>query len=766
MKIARSIGLLVLAVLLAGAAASAQGLVPSESVVLSKSAQALDGKWHSTRLTIRLERSGGDAQSWIAGGGASWLSFEPTGGTGPARIVLKVDGAKLPAAANTTVLHIVTGSAEQLITVKADAVPGHDLPPFGSFDAPPNSELVAVPTRLFGWALDDVGVEAVEICSVDTSSSSSSKCSDGVGAKIALGELEINHRPDVAAAFPGYPHIYKQGWTAVITLAPLEGRRRIYALARDAAGNTASLGEKTYTVRPAPPVAPALAGLLPMGWLLIAFGAFVGIHFAGAKLMPMVRSVAAIARPERSGARVELAALFLVIAGFMAVGVSMLSRSLVYDEMYSASQFIVGHSLWDAMTSVRAFNNHFGNSLAAGISIRVFGIHDWALRVPALLVASAGLVVTWRLTRRLAGPVAGLCAAALLALSPAYLQWAETARGYAGLACFTCLSGDAFFRTLRTGSRRDAWVHTIASALAPFFHLYGCWILAIQYAFFWIVRASRGRQAEDAAGLAGLRLLHRSFLIAAAVTVVWLLPSIGDLSALAAATGRTAINWKLPLQTASELLATTSPALLTALAIVVSVGASRIPRAEAAYCAAVILVPFFAMWLVARPYFLFGRFFSYCLPMVAMLMVVGAMHGVSWSWRARGFRRIAALPVTAIALFCIGGFVYGWIQADVTLASPRAAGYREWLARPFGWNNASSAAVGGDAFMFDYYLGGGTTYVADPETMASLLDRENRLLVAYHDMSWNAPADRAILAMLMRRCLDDRRGNVVMFQCR
>lgn len=53
------------------------------------------------------------------------------------------------------------------------------------------------------------------------------------------------------------------------------------------------------------------------------------------------------------------------------------------------------------------------------LSVRLFGLHTWAIALPQVLEGSATVLVLFRAVRRLAGPLAGVIAAAVLACAPA-----------------------------------------------------------------------------------------------------------------------------------------------------------------------------------------------------------------------------------------------------------------------------------------------------------------------------------------------------------
>ena len=51
--------------------------------------------------------------------------------------------------------------------------------------------------------------------------------------------------------------------------------------------------------------------------------------------------------------------------------------------------------------------------MAAALSLRVFGFHTWAIVLPQVIEGVFTILVLYRAVRRLAGPVAGIVAAAV-----------------------------------------------------------------------------------------------------------------------------------------------------------------------------------------------------------------------------------------------------------------------------------------------------------------------------------------------------------------
>jgi len=774
------------------ALAEAQTLVADPAVLHLRATQSPDGQWHSTPSRIvRLDRTDRAVRPWRAESTVPWLTVAPTSGAGPARLSVQADPARLDGtSAVGEVVISIDGATSQRVAVHVFVVTA-DQPPMGFFDAPVDGEVAEGEVRLFGWALDDVGVSSIEICRAGEARRGEEGCADGKGARVGYAELHAGDRPDVAAALPGFEHEGRVGWTAVLSMSaggwqPPAAPTPYYALGRDVAGHVALMGTRTYQV-----VRAAVSWGRLLKWpavLLLSFVVFAALHQWGRRWLPAGQDVpSAVGQSGHSApGLVELVALFAIVAAFAWVVIPSLSRSLEYDEMYSASQFIVERSWWESATRVQTYNNHFGNSILASAFVRALGPHEWVVRLPAFLLALGAIIVTWRFGRRLSGPVVGLCAAALLAASPAFLLWAQTARGYSGLACMAWLSVDAFFRVLRTGDPRQARVHTMSTAVLPLFHLFGFWILAIEYLAFWAWSLAGGRVTPSAVSGDGLRRLHRSFLIIGVFTLVMFLPSVGDLvadrpvfavpsvpsapSATAPSGSGTVVSrgdhWGVQWAgLAVELLSSRSWTLMAIAGGLMVVGFLRLPKGEASLGVAVLVVPLLLLLLAGKTIVVFPRFFSFWLPMLAVFLSAGIVAPFQWqrSLTRRALR--GAAIVVGIATLA-GGLWLARAWLDRGPSGVSAPGYREWLTPPPDWAGSPVVVVGQDAFMFDFYVGRSASHVDDPAHMDGLLRQNGRLLVALHAPRRNVVSDRPMRDLLMRKCLDRSQGNIILFECR
>ncbi len=85
------------------------------------------------------------------------------------------------------------------------------------------------------------------------------------------------------------------------------------------------------------------------------------------------------------------------------------------------------------------------------LSLRIFGFHIWALVLPQILEGVATILVLYRAVRRLAGPLAGIVAALVLAASPATAALNRGNVADSLLILLTVLAADATSAALRGG---------------------------------------------------------------------------------------------------------------------------------------------------------------------------------------------------------------------------------------------------------------------------------------------------------------------------
>ncbi|UGT58199.1 glycosyltransferase family 39 protein [Nocardia asteroides] len=130
------------------------------------------------------------------------------------------------------------------------------------------------------------------------------------------------------------------------------------------------------------------------------------------------------AEPEVRRKRWETPALVLLLAGTAIAYLCNLSANGWANEFYAAA-VQAGSQSWTAF--------FFGSSDAANsitvdkppaslwvmeLSVRLFGLNSWSMLVPQVLLGVASVAALWAAVRRSFGPVAGLVAGAVLAVTP------------------------------------------------------------------------------------------------------------------------------------------------------------------------------------------------------------------------------------------------------------------------------------------------------------------------------------------------------------
>lgn len=160
------------------------------------------------------------------------------------------------------------------------------------------------------------------------------------------------------------------------------------------------------------------------------------------------------------------------------------------DEGQTVAMFAT-QGAWEALADYSSNNNHVLHTLLVRGVYLLGGWNPAVLRVPAFVAAVATLPALWWFARREYGPQAAALAAALVATSPLFVEYASNARGYS-LMCLLwtlalCLGAELVRKPGRTG-------------------LWACWALVLALGF----------------------LAIPVMAFPAAVTVVWMLLARGD----------------------------------------------------------------------------------------------------------------------------------------------------------------------------------------------------------------------------------------------
>src|SRR3984885_8276520 len=150
------------------------------------------------------------------------------------------------------------------------------------------------------------------------------------------------------------------------------------------------------------------------------------------------------------------------------------------------------------------------------LSLRVFGFHIWALVLPQVIEGVLPILVLYRAVRRLAGPAAGLTAAAVLAVTPITVLLSRGNVSDSLLILLLVLAADATSAALLTGSLRQLLLAGVWVGLAFQAKMIQAWLAlpALAAAYLLPAPAAKLRARCAPVALAGL--------VTAVVSLSWM----------------------------------------------------------------------------------------------------------------------------------------------------------------------------------------------------------------------------------------------------
>jgi 4-amino-4-deoxy-L-arabinose transferase-like glycosyltransferase len=150
------------------------------------------------------------------------------------------------------------------------------------------------------------------------------------------------------------------------------------------------------------------------------------------------------------------------------------------------------------------------------LSLRIFGFHIWALVLPQVIEGVVTVLVLYRAVRRLAGPTAGLTAAAILAITPITVLLSRGNVSDSLLILLLVLAADATSAALVTGSLRQLLLAGVWVGLAFQAKMIQAWLAlpALAAAYLLAAPAARLRTRCAHVALAGL--------VTAVVSLSWM----------------------------------------------------------------------------------------------------------------------------------------------------------------------------------------------------------------------------------------------------
>jgi 4-amino-4-deoxy-L-arabinose transferase-like glycosyltransferase len=149
------------------------------------------------------------------------------------------------------------------------------------------------------------------------------------------------------------------------------------------------------------------------------------------------------------------------------------------------------------------------------LSLRIFGFHVWAVVLPQVVEGVITVLVLFRLMRRLVGPVAGIVAAAVLALSPVTVALNRGNVSDSLLIMLTVLAADATVSAILSGRLRTLLIAGAWIGLAFQAKMLQAWAILPALAIAYVVAAPAPLRVR-------VKHLMVAGLVALAVSLSWL----------------------------------------------------------------------------------------------------------------------------------------------------------------------------------------------------------------------------------------------------
>ena len=179
-----------------------------------------------------------------------------------------------------------------------------------------------------------------------------------------------------------------------------------------------------------------------------------------------------------------------------AARLSNINASLWFDEMM---QVAAAASPWHDL--LYAVADHFSPPLdyvSVKLAMLCLGREDWAVRLPALISGTAAIPLFYYFARSLGGPATALVAAALLALSPMAIGYAQEARMYSFFLFLSLASFTVALRLTEKSSFASSLLLGLLNGLLMITHYFGVFAIAGEMLFLLIAaRAGGGKRRAE-----------------------------------------------------------------------------------------------------------------------------------------------------------------------------------------------------------------------------------------------------------------------------
>jgi hypothetical protein len=460
----------------------------------------------------------------------------------------------------------------------------------------------------------------------------------------------------------------------------------------------------------------------------------------------------------------------LMLATIMRSHDGILTRSLTYDEIFTALKFVEVDSLWTTVSAYRTTNNHIAYSVLASIAQSLFGRHEWSFRLPALILGLGSIVALWTFIRHFFGGRLALLGALGLALSPVHTIWSTTGRGYTGMILFTTISSYLFLRLVNRALFRDAVLFTAASVLAIYFQLLAALVTGVQILFVvcLAIRERFGIRGVMNLSRTSFRMLWGSFAAIVGLVVVCYTPVLPKLVLEVTDKGKGGIQPSFPLGVAQLYSGYADGPVLIMLVATAAIGLVFLRRLsylrETDYLTLLFILPLVVLWF-SPVYYAFPRFMAHFLPNYILLVAAGFCALWQLSAKIRGLGRYVLRSVVCIAALST---LSEW--SSKSWANMEAHGFREaaWAMGAESQDRRSTAlcSILGSDELYQYYSRKRIVVVHTIREFEELANRHDETRCAYFVPDRGKAAGNELLEFVTKNSESQLFGRSIVFTYR
>ena len=400
-----------------------------------------------------------------------------------------------------------------------------------------------------------------------------------------------------------------------------------------------------------------------------------------------------------------------------------MTRSLFYDELYTAVHGAQASSLFDALFKNYSPSNHLGYTAVAYFTCHLLGTREWALRLPALLFGLGSIFVFWKWSRKYFGSQTAILGSFFLALAPAHIIWSASARGYSACVFFTLLSTSLYFSLLEKPSLKTTLLLTLTNIFAPSFHVYFLCVFLAQFLHFLLISIRFSAKQEPS--MTGRSLFFILLSIGATIlcSVLIYFQTLPTLAGMAADHRAFVPGFPVTLLNDFLSLPLCPLGLLCLGLMVIGFISPNVRLAHWRVYVALLFLMVLPVWF-SKPVYIYPRFFAYLLPFFFLLIAHGMVHIVKNSPLRM---RVFILTMTVLVL----GFIsWTWITRPSKIVEDFHYKFRESVefAEKASGANTRFCAFGNEDDFFQFYAHRPVVTFKTFEDFKTFFDEHNQII--------------------------------------